>query len=99
MRITLALSLLLALLAIIFALLNNQDVSVSFGLAQTTGPLALVLMITFILGVITGILAMLPGRLRKRKEVRTLKKKVTPSDTEQPAPDPSPHTSDSSSAA
>lgn len=99
MRFSLVLSLVLALLAIIFALLNNQDVSVSFGFAQTSGPLALVLMITFILGAITGILAMLPGRLRKRKQVRTLKKQVTPEKTEESASMPSPHPSDSTPAA
>ena len=87
MRFTLIISLVIAVLAVVFALLNNQDVAVNFGFGDARGPLALVLMITFVIGVLTGVLGMLPGRLKRRREVRSLKKQ-THAEPEVVIPDP-----------
>lgn len=77
MRFGLLFALALSVLAVVFAFMNNEDVIVDFGFFETQGPLALVLILTFVIGVIVGILGMLPGRLRKQQELRTLRKHQT----------------------
>ncbi len=68
MRGTLIFALVLSVLMVIFALLNNEDMVVNFGFFDTRGPKALVLIVTFVLGVIAGVLAMLSSRRRKRHD-------------------------------
>lgn len=90
MRSTLIVSLLLSLLAVVFALLNNEDVVVNFGFASTRGPLALILILTFVGGVFAGLFAMLPARIRSRKKVKSLEKRLditpAPADEAEPVP-------------
>ncbi len=76
MRFALVLSLLLSVLVAGFALLNTAEVTVNFGFFEATGPIALVVILTFVLGVAVGALAMVPGRLKRRKELRALKKRM-----------------------
>lgn len=75
MRITLVLSLVLAVLTVVFALQNDDPMSVDFLFIQTQGSTALVLIVTFALGVIVGLMSTLPGRLRDRRELKKMKKK------------------------
>ena len=77
MRFALILSLLLSVLVAGFALLNTAEVTVNFGLFEATGPIALVVILTFVLGVAVGALAMVPGRLKRRRELKTLKKSMS----------------------
>lgn len=79
MRITLVLSLFLAVLTVVFALQNDDPMTVDFLFIQTQGSTALVLIVTFALGVIVGLLSTLPGRLRDRRELKKIKKKDRPS--------------------
>ncbi len=91
MRIRLGLlsSLLLAIVAVIFALQNPQPMEVNLLFFQTEGSTALVLILTFGFGVVVGLLSSLPGRLRARRELKDLKSKQsddqTPSSSEQPS--------------
>ncbi len=79
MRFTLIISLLLAVLAVIFALQNPEEITVALGPFEIYGSTALVLIITLALGVLVGILAMIPSKLKSRKQVKTLKKQAGPS--------------------
>ena len=74
MRLTLLISLLLAIAAVVFSLQNPgvADVNV-FGLSYT-GSKALILIITFAVGVVVGVLATFPAYFRNRRKVNSLKK-------------------------
>ena len=74
MRTGLVLSLLLAIIAVVFALLNPQPMEVDLLFFSTEGSTALVLILTFGLGVTVGLLSSLPGRLRARRELKALRK-------------------------
>jgi putative membrane protein len=75
MRIGLILSLVLAIIAVLFAVQNPQPMEVSFLFFSTEGSAALVLILTFGLGVVVGLLGSLPGRIRARRELKALQKK------------------------
>jgi uncharacterized integral membrane protein len=92
MRLLFVLALVLALLVTVFAVQNNATIDVSFLFWGVAGSLALVLMITLSLGILIGVLLMLPGAVRRRLElgelrrsVRTLEQQVS-----RPAPEPPP---------
>ena len=76
MRLLFVLALLLALLVTVFAVQNNATIDVSFLFWGVAGSLALVLMITLSLGILIGVLLMLPGAVRRRLEVGELKRSV-----------------------
>ena len=75
MRFGLLFSLLLAIVAVIFALQNPQPMDVNLLFYQTEGSTALVLILTFGFGVLVGLLSSLPGRLRARRKLKELQKK------------------------
>lgn len=76
MRFALIFSLALSVLAVIFALQNPQTIEVNLLFVETEGSAALVLIVTFAIGVVVGLLSTLPGRLRDRREVKALKKQM-----------------------
>lgn len=98
MRFTLIVSLLLAVLAVIFALQNPDQITVNLGPFEIDGSTALILIVTFALGAFVGFLAMIPSKLKSRKTVKSLKKQATsltestPPPTNAGAPDFSPET-------
>lgn len=76
MRIFIALALILALLVTIFAVQNNQPITISFLFWSIEGSLALVLMITLVLGIAIGALLMAPGSVRSRIQIGSLERTV-----------------------
>lgn len=76
MRFALVLSLLIAILAVVFALQNPQMMEVNLLFMTTQGSTALVLIITFGLGVFVGLLSTLPGRIRDRRKIKSLEKSL-----------------------
>ena len=88
MRFGLVLSLLLAILAVLFAVQNPQPMEVQLLFFSTEGSTALVLILTFGLGVTVGLLTSLPGRIQARRELKALRKKQQSeaSDTSTPKP-------------
>lgn len=78
MRITLALilALFLALVVTIFAVQNNASVDIAFITWRTEGSLALVLMITFAVGILIGLLVSTPGTIKRRLQFSELKKQL-----------------------
>lgn len=82
MRFTLIVSLIMAVLAVIFALANPQLMEVNLLFGEASGSTALVLIITFVVGVLVGLLAAIPGRAKRRRKHKDLKK--DPSGTSTP---------------
>ncbi len=74
MRIALVLSLLIAILAVVFALQNPAYIDVNIGPYDITHSTALILMVTFCVGVVVGILATVPSIFKRRKRVRELER-------------------------
>ena len=76
MRFFLVLALVLAILVTTFAVQNFKTVDVNFLTWKLSGSLALVLLITLSVGILIGILVSAPSSLRKRMEMRGVKKNL-----------------------
>ncbi len=74
MRIFLLLALFLAIGAVVFALQNPGYTDLQIGFYELHTSTALVLIVTLTFGAIIGSLSMLPGYMKKRKEVKHIKK-------------------------
>jgi lipopolysaccharide assembly protein A len=74
MRLSLVLALIIAVLAVVFALQNPLPVIVNFLPWELRGSLALVLLITLVLGVLVGLLVSLPSIFRKERRLNHQKK-------------------------
>ncbi|GIV66951.1 MAG: LapA family protein [Chloroflexota bacterium] len=72
----LILALIIAVIAVIFALQNTAAVSVSFFVWQFNQSLALVLLLAAFVGVIIGLLTILPGSIRTRWQLAARNKKI-----------------------
>ncbi len=86
MRFGLLFSLLLAIIAVIFALQNPQPMDVNLLFYQTEGSTALILILTFGFGVVVGLLSSVPGRLRARRKLKELQQKYGTDDAKSSAP-------------
>jgi putative membrane protein len=73
-RLSMVGALVLLFVAILFALQNTQPIRVNLLFASTEGSAALVLVCTFIIGVLVGVLALTPARLRDRRRIKQLEK-------------------------
>jgi putative membrane protein len=78
MRITLALilALVLALIVTIFAVQNNTSIDVTFLAWKIDGSLALILIITFALGILIGLLVSTPAWIRRVRQSAELKRNI-----------------------
>lgn len=74
MRFALIFSLLVAIVAVVFALQNPQTMEVNLLFVETQGSAALVLLVTFAIGVVVGLLSTLPSRIRDKRKIKKLKK-------------------------
>lgn len=93
MRGAIILSIVLSILTLVFALSNTEPMDVNLILGMVEGPKAAVLIITFFLGAVAGALAMLPGRMKSRREQKAIgtaprEKPSTPSSTSSDADAP-----------
>ena len=90
MPIPLIATLVIVFLTVAFSLQNDQTVSIQFFKWTFEGSLVLVLLTTLCLGIVIHILASMPARIRKSKEIAELNKRVTelegtpPSDVSRP---------------
>lgn len=73
---TLILALLVAVLAVIFALENPVIVTMSFFGRELEGSLALFILLALVLGVIIGMLVMVPGSVKHSLELRNHRKRI-----------------------
>jgi putative membrane protein len=76
MQIFLILSLLIAIALILFAVQNSAVLTVSFLSFHYNGSLALILVMVFALGLLSGILISVPSLLRKSSALREQKRRV-----------------------
>lgn len=76
MRFGLIFSLLIAVIAVVFALQNPQMMEVNLFFFSTQGSAALILIVTFGIGVLVGLLSTLPGRIRDRRRIKSLEKSL-----------------------
>ena len=60
----------------VFALQNPADIPVRLGPYIVTGSTAIVLLVTFAFGALTGILAAVPGRWRASRRAKLLEKQM-----------------------
>lgn len=70
------LSLLIAVLAVVFALQNTMTVPVAFLVWNTQGSLALILLIAFIAGLLVAFFASLPSQFRDKWRLRGHRKRL-----------------------
>lgn len=76
MQILLIVSLIFALIAVMFAVQNAATVPVQFLLWKYHAPLALSLLLSVLLGVLISVLFSLPSLTRAKLTIRNLRKKV-----------------------
>ena len=82
MRFALIFSLLIAILAVVFALYNPDPTEIHIGPNYVlTSPLALVIIVTLLSGVLVGALFSVPGRIRSRSRIKKLEKRIAELET------------------
>ena len=69
-------ALIIAILAVVFAIQNANIILVSFLMWQFQGSMALVLLLTFVLGFIAGLLIILPKLIKRSFMIPSQKKKL-----------------------
>jgi lipopolysaccharide assembly protein A len=77
MQIFLFFALVIAVLAVIFAVQNNDPTTVSFAVWKYNGSLALVLLVAVAAGSLISFFVSLPSNLRTRWTIRQQRKKIT----------------------
>jgi lipopolysaccharide assembly protein A len=77
MQIFLFFGIAIAVLAVIFAVQNNQQVTISFLAWEGQGSLALVLLIALAVGAAISFLLSLPANVKARWTIRNQRKKMT----------------------
>jgi uncharacterized integral membrane protein len=76
MKIFILFALLIAIVAVVFALQNSVPVLISFLGWQTQGSMALILLIAFSLGVLFGFLISVPPIIGRMRKISQLQRKV-----------------------
>jgi putative membrane protein len=76
MQLFLVAALIIAIVAVIFALQNPAAVTVSFLVWQTQGSLALVLLITLLFGVLISLLVSVPTVIRRSRTISIQRKQI-----------------------
>lgn len=76
MQVFIIIALIIAVLAVIFALQNLTAVTVTFFIWKFDGSLALVLLLSVVVGVLISLLASLPGLIRGKWTVASQRKKL-----------------------
>ena len=76
MQLQLILAIIVAILAVVFALQNAVPITVSFLTWRFESSLALVLLITVALGVIMSLLVSVPSKIKRMKLISSQKKKL-----------------------
>lgn len=85
MQIFIIIALLIAVIAVIFALQNTAAVTVTFLFWSINGSLALILLLTLLVGVLISVLVSLPGLIRRKWSLAGQKKKLTALEAERSA--------------
>ncbi len=81
MQIFLFFALFISVLAVVFAVQNNAPVTVAFAAWNYSGSLALVLLVTLLVGALISFFFSLPSNIKTRWTLRQQRKKITEMDT------------------
>ena len=81
MQLQLILAIIVAILAVVFALQNAVPITVSFLTWRFESSLALVLLIALALGILMSLLVSVPSMVKTRKMISSQKKKIRELDT------------------
>jgi putative membrane protein len=73
----LILALLIAIVAVIFALQNTAAITISFFMWKVTGSLSLVLLVTLAIGVLIGLLVLAPAYFKNTFQVSSHRKRLS----------------------
>jgi lipopolysaccharide assembly protein A len=73
----LILGLVIAIIAVIFALQNTATVTIGFFVWKVTGSLSLVLLVTLAIGVVIGLLFLAPSAIKNSFQVSGHRKRIT----------------------
>jgi len=76
MQLQLIVAIIVAILAVVFALQNAVPITVSFLTWRFESSLALVLLITLALGILMSLLVSVPSMVKTRKMISSQKKKI-----------------------
>jgi len=76
MQLQLIAAIIVAILAVVFALQNAVPITVSFLTWRFESSLALVLLITLALGILMSLLVSVPSMIKRRKKISNQKKKI-----------------------
>lgn len=82
MQIFLIFSLIIAFVAVIFAVQNNSVVPIRFLIWETEGSLALILFIALVAGALITYLATTPTQIRQRMRISNQRKELTELETQ-----------------
>jgi len=77
MKFSLVVAIVLSLVMALFAVQNSQQAQVNFMGRYFDGPLVMILLISFAVGALAMLFAMLPGSFRKSIEISKQKSRVT----------------------
>lgn len=77
MQIFLFFALFISVLAVVFAVQNNSPVTVAFATLNYSGSLALVLLVTLLVGALISFFFSLPGNIKIRWGLRQQRKKIS----------------------
>jgi len=73
----LILALVIAVIAVIFALQNTATITIGFFAWQVTGSLSLVLLVTLAIGILIGLLFLAPSTVKRSFQVSGHRKRIT----------------------
>jgi len=76
MQLQLIVAIIVAILAVVFALQNAVPITVSFLTWRFESSLALVLLITLALGILMSLLVSVPSMIKRRKMISSQKKEI-----------------------
>ena len=86
----LAVALIIAVLACVFALQNAEIVPISFLTLKYEASMALILLSAFATGAFVALLASLPSIIKGKMEIAELKSKLKEAESRAPKPEPTP---------
>jgi len=76
LRLSLILALIIAILAVVFALQNAHPITIQFLFWQIQGSLALVVLLTAALGAVVGLLVSVPNVIRRNRRITHQKHRI-----------------------
>lgn len=79
MKLSFAVSIILSALAVVFALQNALPAKVTFLYWSFEASLVIILLLTFVAGVLSAVIASVPGYIRMRRELSACKRPARPS--------------------